>query len=131
MAIDKQVVRFGPLASFIANGVRAGNVIHLSGQVSLDGQGQVVGAGDVVAQVRQAYANVAETLEKFGAGMGDIVDETFFVTDVAGVMADAKAVFTARAEAYGGDPQVSQTMVQVAALVMPELLVEIKCVACL
>ncbi|MBW2316033.1 MAG: RidA family protein [Deltaproteobacteria bacterium] len=129
MAIEKEVVRFGPYAGFIANGVRVGNVIHLSGQVGMDAQGQVVGVDDTAAQVRQAYANIAETLEKFGATMANIVDETFFVTDVAGIMADAKAVFGARIEAYGGEPEVTQTMVEVAALVMPELRVEIKCVA--
>ena len=129
MAIEKAVARFGPFARFIANGVRVGNVIHLSGQVGLDAEGKVVGAGDTAAQVRQAYVNIAETLEKFGATMADIVDETFFVTDIAGIMADAKAVFGARTEAYGGEPEVTQTMVEVAALVMPELRVEIKCVA--
>ena len=129
MAIEKEVARFGPFARFIANGVRAGNVIHLSGQVGIDAEGQIVGADDTAAQVRQAYVNIAETLEKFGATMADIVDETFFVTDVAGIMADAKAVFGARIEAYGGEPEVTQTMVEVAALVMPELRVEIKCVA--
>ncbi len=126
---NREVVRFGPFGGFIANGVKTGDVIHLSGQVSMDGQGQVVGAGDVVAQFRQAYANIAEVLEKFGASMADIVDETVFVTDVAEVMANLGGYGKVRAEAYGGEPQVTQTMVQVAALADPALLCEIKCVA--
>jgi 2-iminobutanoate/2-iminopropanoate deaminase len=97
--------------------------------VSLDEKGKIVGPNDVAAQVRQAYANVAEVLAKFGATMDDVVDETLFVTDIAAVMGNAEEVFRVRAEAYGGEPQVSQTLVQVAALVMPELMVEIKCVA--
>ena len=129
MAQQKEVVRFGPLARFIANGVRTGNVIHLSGQVSVDEKGQVVGAGDWVAQVEQAYVNITEVLGKFGATMQDVVDETVFITDVAGFMDNLAGYSAAREKAYGGEPDVTQTMVQVAALVMPGLLLEIKCVA--
>ena len=45
------------------------------------------------------------------------------------VAANIKSVFGARADAYGGKPEVSQTLVQVAALILPELKIEIKCVA--
>jgi hypothetical protein len=62
MAIEKQVVRYGPLEDFIAQGVRVGDTIHLSGQVSVDAAGVTVAPGDIVGQVRQAYANVAEVL---------------------------------------------------------------------
>jgi len=129
MATEKQVARFGPFANAIANGVKKGDTIYLSGQVGIDDTGQVVGAGDIGAQVRQAYANVAETLSHFGATMDDIVDETWFVTDVASVMGDFRGVFGIRAECFGGDPQVAQTLIEISSLVMPELLVEIKCIA--
>ena len=129
MSNEKQVARFGPLAGAIANGVKKGDAIYLSGQVSLDAQGQVVGAGDLAAQVRQAYANVAETLSHFDATMEDVVDETWFLTDVSSVMGDLQRIFGIRAECYGGDPQVTQTMIGVSALAMPDLLIEIKCVA--
>jgi 2-iminobutanoate/2-iminopropanoate deaminase len=129
MAIEKSVVRDGPFAQFIPEGVRAGNQIFLSGQVSLDGAGEVVAPGDIVAQARQAYTHVAATLEKLGAGMGDIVDETFFVTDVGAAMGNLEALWGVRADAYGGDPQVSQTMIEVAGLVMPDLMIEIKVTA--
>ncbi len=131
MATDRQVARHGPFAEFIANGVKLGNVVYLSGQVSVDDQGQVVAPGDIVAQSRQAYAHIRSTLEELGATMTDIVDETVFVTDINAAMANLEPLFAARAEAYGGQPQVSQTLVQVAALVMPELMIEIKCVAAL
>ena len=129
MSNEKQVVRFGPFASAIANGVKKGDTIYMSGQVGLDDAGKVVGVGDVGAQVRQAYANVAETLSQLGATMDDIVDETWFVTDVSSVMGDMKNVFGIRAECFGGDPQVCQTLIGVSALAMPDLLVEIKCIA--
>jgi enamine deaminase RidA (YjgF/YER057c/UK114 family) len=129
MTIEKSVVRDGPFAQFIPDGVRAGNQIFLSGQVAIDDAGEVVAPGDIVAQARQAYTHVAATLEKLGAVMGDIVDETFFVTDVGAAMGSIEALWGVRADAYGGDPQVSQTMIEVAGLVMPELMIEIKVTA--
>ena len=90
-----------------------GDLITLSGQVSIDDQGEVFAPDDLVAQARQAYVHVAATLDKLGAGMEDIVDETFFVTDVGAAMENIEALWTVRAEAYGGDPKVSQTMLQV------------------
>jgi len=129
MAKEKEVARFGPFAQAIANGVKKGDALYLSGQVSIDSKGQVVGAGDLAAQVRQAYLNVEEVLGKFGATMDDIVDETWFVTDISSVMGDIEGIFGVRQEAYGGEPQVTQTLIQIGALVMPELLIEIKCIA--
>ena len=58
---EKQVVAFGPFKDFIADGVRVGDTIHLSGAVSVDEQGQTVHAGD-------------------------IVHETLFVTDMGAIM---------------------------------------------
>ncbi len=127
--MEKQVVRLGPLASVIASGVRKGNLITLSGQVSIDAQGKVVAEGDIAGQVRQAYANIVEVLEAFGASISDVVDETWFVTDMQDVMANMRPVFGVRDEVYGGTYDVTQTMIQVAGLVYPELLVEIKCIA--
>ena len=84
-----------------------GDTIHLSGAVSVDEQGQTVHAGD-------------------------IVHETLFVTDMGAIMGGEDkmgAFFGMRAEAYGGNLQVSQSLIGVKELVMPELLIEIKVVA--
>lgn len=127
--MDKQVVRDGPFKQFIPDGIRVGDTIYLSGQVSLDDSGNVVGAGDLPAQVRQAYTHVKATLEKLGASMDNVVDEMWLVTDVAGAMANMDKVWPARIEAYGGDPAVAQTMVQIGGLVLPGLMIEIKITA--
>ena len=129
---SKMVIAFGPFKDFIADGVRAGDTIHLSGAVSIDEKGKTLHAGDIVKQAQQAYRNIAAVLEQFGAKMDNIVDETVFVTDMASVMgSEAKrmAFFGARAEAYGGNPEVCQSLIGVAELVSPELLIEIKVVA--
>jgi 2-iminobutanoate/2-iminopropanoate deaminase len=129
MPIEKDVVRFGPFARFIANGVRVGDTLYLSGQISIDDEGEVVGADDPSAQVAQAYEHVKSVLARYGATMDNVVDETWFVSDIERMMSEVDSVFAARLAAYGGAAEVTQTMVQVAALAMPELLIEIKCVA--
>ena len=105
-------------------------VFHLAGQVSLSDTGQPIGAGDFVEQTRQTYANIKTALAELGATMADITDETVFVTDVGTLMSELEPFAAVRAEAYGvPTPEVTQTCVQVAGLVMPELMIEIKCVA--
>ena len=97
------------------------------GQVGIDAAGV---AGDGIAeQARLAYVNIQEVLSKFGATMDNIVDETVFVTDMSEIMSNIESVYGHRAAAYGGLPEVCHTLVQVAALVMPELKIEIKCIA--
>ena len=68
-------------------------------------------------------------LAQFGATMDNIVDETWFVTDVDDCMAQVEALFTERQRIYGKAPEVSQTLVQVAGLVDPSFKIEIKCIA--
>ncbi len=129
MAATRRVVREGAFRKIIADGVQVGDTIYLSGQVSVDGEGRTIGAGDTAAQLRQAYGNVRAVLESFGAAMADIVDETLFVTDIEGFLADADGLFALRAEMFGGEPQISQTLVEVSRLGSADWLLEIKCVA--
>ena len=129
MPVKKQVVRSGAYKDIFASGVRVGDTLFLAGQVSIDNEGRIVGEGDFVAQVRQVYANIEGVLAEFGATMDNIVDEMLLVTDVTNVMGNLEEVFGVRAQAYNGQADVTQTMVQVAALATPEMLIEIKCIA--
>lgn len=129
MTATRRVVREGPFRKIIADGVKVGDTIYLSGQVSVTHDGETVGAGDVAAQLRQAYRNVAMVLESFGATMADIVDETLFVTDIVGFLDNADALFGIRTEMFGGEPQISQTLVEVSRLGSADWLLEIKCMA--
>lgn len=129
MAATRRVVREGAFRKIIADGVQVGDTIYLSGQVSVDGEGRTIGAGDTAAQLRQAYSNVRTVLESFGATMADIVDETVFVTDIEGFLADADGLFALRAGMFGGEPQISQTLVEVSRLGSADWLLEIKCIA--
>lgn len=129
MTIPKEVCRFGPWQDIYVQGVRVGDALYLAGQVSVDEEGRVVGAGDLAAQCRQAYANVGRVLAAYGATMQNVVEETVFVTDMAGTLRHIEEFTALRHEIFGGPPEVAQTLVQVAALALPDLLVEIKCVA--
>ena len=62
--------------------VKVGDTIYISGQVSHDDEGKIVGRGDMEAQMRQAYANIQEMLKKYGATMDNVIDEVLFVTDM-------------------------------------------------
>lgn len=129
---QRQVISDGPFKNFIADGVRVDDTIHLSGAVSVDDAGNAMHEGDIVGQVKRAYENIATVLDKFGASMSDIAYETVFVTDLGSLMDDQEtltAFFEARAKAYGGNPQVSQSLIGISRLVMPELMVEIQVVA--
>lgn len=129
MAVSKKTVRFGPFGNVVANAVQAGRIIYISGQVSVDGEGNFVGVNDLPAQVKQAYENISEILGRLDASLDNVVDETWFVTDMEQVMSEFRQVYAAREQAYGTMPETTQTLVQVGALAMPELLVEIKCIA--
>ncbi|MDJ0947916.1 MAG: Rid family hydrolase [Alphaproteobacteria bacterium] len=129
MAIEKETTSLGmPWEEGFgyAQAVRVGDTIYLAGQVSHDAEGNIVGAGDMAAQMRQAYANVAEVLERFGATMDNVVDETMFVTDVGAAMEAAGAI---RREVFGGRPAAANTLIQISGLAFPELMIEIKCIA--
>lgn len=107
--------------------VKVSDTIYLSGQISHDETGEIVGAGDVEAQMRQTYVNIKKLLAQYGAGVENIVDETWFVTDIEA--ASAAAVVKLRKEIYSGNPVVALTVVQIERLAFPELMIEIKCVA--
>ena len=125
--MDRKVFRSGPYAELIAQAVQVGDILYLSGQVGADEHG---GAPEsVVEQTILAYQHVAAVLVEFGATMDNVVEETVFVTDMPSVMAQVQEVFGARAAAYGGRPDVTQTLVGVSALVDPAFKIEIKCTA--
>ncbi|MDM8544367.1 RidA family protein [Desulfococcaceae bacterium HSG9] len=127
MTIEKKTYRSGPFQEFFAQGTQIGNVLYLSGQVGINQDGNT--PTSIADQTKVAYANMQDVLSQFGADMSNIVDETFFVTDMDELFGNIEDVYGAREAAYGGTPEVCQTVVQVAALVQPELKIEIKCIA--
>jgi len=109
-----------------AQAVKVGDTIHVSGQVSHDDKGNIVGRGEMEVQMRQAYENIRKLLTQYGATLNNVVDETLFVTDM-------DAAFTAavkcRQDIFSGTPVIASTIVQIQRLAFPELMIEIRCVA--
>jgi len=60
----------------------AGRIVYISGQVPLDGDGQLVGAGDFEAQARQVFENLTRALEAADAAWDDVVKLNYFLRDV-------------------------------------------------
>jgi reactive intermediate/imine deaminase len=102
----------------------AGRTVYVSGQVSMDAGGNVVGEGDVRAQTEKVLENVANVVEEAGGSLNDIVKVTVFITD----MAHYDGIHEVRRRHFG-EPYPASSMVEVSALIDPRLLVEIEAVA--
>src|SRR5258707_6240213 len=113
---------FGAFSMAVVQG--EGKIVYLKGQVALDRDGQVVGAGDMRRQTRQALENIRTVLAGFGGAMGDIVSLTHYVTDIGQFMTTGDI----RREFFAAPFPVTTT-VEIAALYRPELVVEITALA--
>lgn len=101
-----------------------GKVLHISGQVSEDEHGTIVGVGDIEAQTRQVLDNINRILDSVGGRMADIAKVTVFIKDMT--MLDQ--IHQVRSE-YFEPPYPASSLVQVVDLVKPEFLIEIEAVA--
>ena len=110
--------------SHYTDAVRFGDLLFVSGIAPFDGEGNVVGEGDVVAQTRQVLENLLDALRTVGADMGDVLKVTVFLTDIN----DRAAINPVRQEFFG-DARPASTLIEVSALVDPRMLVEIEAVA--
>ena len=129
MTINKQTKSFGmpwEKEYGYAQAVKVGDTIYVSGQVSHDETGKIVGPEDMEAQMRQAYTNIKKVLAQYGATIDNIVDEILFVTDMNTAFA---AAVKCRKDIFSGIPSVASTIVQIQRLAFPELMIEIRCVA--
>ena len=127
MALDKKLFRNGPYADLFSQGVQVGNTLHMAGQVGTGASGTA--PDSLVEQMKNAYQHVESVLKEFDCTMDNVVEETWFVTDMHECMNQVQDLFAARQAIYGKPPEVAQTLVQVVALVDPSFKIEIKCVA--
>jgi enamine deaminase RidA (YjgF/YER057c/UK114 family) len=108
----------------IAQGVKVGDDVYVSGQVALDRDGNIVGGDDMKAQTKQVFANIQTVLAEAGATMDDVVKILAFITDMS-KYADYAA---ARSEAFPNNLPASSS-VATPGLVDSNLLVEVEAVA--
>jgi 2-iminobutanoate/2-iminopropanoate deaminase len=112
--------------SHYTDAVRAGDLLFVSGVIPVDSEGRLVGGDDVVAQARQALANVGAVLAAAGATFADVAKVTIYVTDIA----DRPKINPVRQEVFGAARPAS-TLVEVGALAVPGAKIEIEAVAVL
>ena len=127
MALDKKLFRNGPYADLFSQGVQVGNTLHMAGQVGTGASGTA--PDSLVEQMKNAYQHVESVLKEFDCTMDNVVEETWFVTDMHECMTQVQDLFAARQAIFRKPPEVAQTLVQVVALVDPSFKIEIKCVA--
>ena len=112
--------------SHYTDAVRSGNLIHISGIVSADASGAVVGKGDVVEQTRQIFRNLKLVLEAAGARPSDVVKVTVFMRDVT-----QRPLINPVRQEFFGPHRPASTLVEVSRLVHDDFLLEIEAVAAL
>ena len=106
--------------------VRVGNIIEVAGTTAVDEKGEVVGLDDPAEQTRFVLSKIEKALTSAGAGLKDVVRTRMFVTNIA----DWEAIGRVHG-LYFKEIKPVATMVEVKALISPELLVEIEVTAIL
>lgn len=101
--------------------VRVGQYVHVAGTTATDATGQVVAPGDPYAQTVQTLRNIERALQQAGATMADVVRTRMFVTDIS----QWNEIGRAHGEFFG-QVRPAATMVEVARLIEPAMLVEIE-----
>ena len=108
----------------LSQGFRVGDLVIVSGQAALDEHGQIVGVGDFDAQAEQTFRNLARVLEAGGSSLDRVVKVTIFLTD----MGNFERVVALRRKWFT-PPYPADTIVEVSALALPELELEIEAIA--
>lgn len=107
--------------------VQGGRTIYVSGQVSQDAEGHLVGKGDLLAQTEQVYKNLGLALAGAGATFADVVKLNVYVV---GFQSQQRALLQSVREKYvSKDHPPASTLVGVQALARADFLVEIEAVA--
>ena len=108
----------------LSQGMRVRDLLFVSGQAAISPEGELVGIGDFDAQAEQTFRNLERVLEAGGSGLDNVVKVTIFLTD----MANFEKIVDLRGRWFT-PPYPADTIVEVSALALPGLEIEIEAVA--
>ena len=126
MNIEQIATDPDPYAPYLlSQGIRVGDFLLVSGQVGIDGAGELVSLDDFETQADQAFRNLSNVLEAGGSSMDRVVKVTIFLTNMA---ANFPKVVDLRRKWFK-PPYPADTIVQVQSLYRPEVMLEIEAIA--
>ncbi|MGH7776723.1 MAG: RidA family protein [Candidatus Dormibacterales bacterium] len=108
----------------IAQGYRVGDLLFISGQTAIDERGEVVGKGDFDAQAEQVFRNLDRVLRAGGSSLAKVVKVNIYLTD----MGRFPQIVELRGRHFS-KPYPADTIVEVRALALPDLMIEIEAIA--
>jgi 2-iminobutanoate/2-iminopropanoate deaminase len=109
--------------SHYTDAVRFGDLLLISGVAPLDADGRLVGGDDSAKQTRQIFENMRLILEAAGAGFEDILKVTVYLTEI-----DDRTIINPVRKEYFGNARPASTLVEVSALAIPGMKVEIEAI---
>jgi 2-iminobutanoate/2-iminopropanoate deaminase len=114
-----------PLPWPYSHGIRVADTLFIAGQVALDHELRLIGPGDAEAQARQTWRNITKVVEAAGGKVTDVVRVTTYLADLTHL----EAIHSVRREFFPAGDYPVATVVQVAALGLPGLLLETEAIA--
>ena len=121
--LSKRVVKghllYAPVVTVVP-----GKLVFVSGILSRNSKGEIVGRGDMRAQIRQVFENIQTALASAGASMADVVKRQTFTTDIDAYFENIDV----RME-FGGNDLSTSTTVEVRRLSHPDFLIEVEVMA--
>ncbi|MGV0762344.1 RidA family protein [Tistrella mobilis] len=106
--------------------VTSGRLLFTAGITARDPDGQIVGVGDMSAQVQQCFDNLKDILDSVGADFGQVVRYMIYTTDMKAFNEGTRSI---RWPYFVGRP--CSTLIAVPELMLPEMMVEIEAIVAL